>query len=371
MQKTQLPKILLVDDLEKNLLALEAALRSDEVELHKAASGHEALELLLVHEFALALIDVQMPDMDGFELAELMRGNERTRRIPIIFVTAGARDAERTFRGYETGAVDFLFKPLDTRILKHKVDVLLEMYLQRAKLEETLRMNEELLAIVTHDLRSPLASMLMVADVLSHQNTDETILKHAGRIRRISRQLLDMVNELLDLSRARLAGGIPVDRRDTDLAPLASRVVGDIASANASRVIHFEASGDLVGRWDGPRIEQVIANLVGNALTHGGPSRPVEVRLSEVGDGIEISVRNDGAIAPELLPRVFEPFHRGVGQGRKSTGLGLGLYIVEQIVLAHGGRVTVQSSSEEGTTFRVFLPKRTGNTSREIRAVAG
>ena len=195
--KSFVPKILLVDDLDKNLLALGAALREDSesaIELFTAASGHEALELLLVHDFALALIDVQMPGMDGFELAEFMRGNERTRRIPIIFVTAGARDTERTFRGYEAGAVDFLFKPLDTRILKHKVDVLLELYLQRAKLEETLRLNEELLAIVTHDLRSPLSSLLMVADVLAHQNTDESVLKHAARIRRISNQLLGMVS---------------------------------------------------------------------------------------------------------------------------------------------------------------------------------
>src|ERR1044071_870504 len=116
-------KILIVDDTPENLVVLEALLRRDGVELLGAASGAEALELLLVHEVALALVDVQMPDMDGFELAELMRGAARTKHVPIIFVTAGARTPQRIFKGYEAGAVDFLNKPIDADILRSKVDV--------------------------------------------------------------------------------------------------------------------------------------------------------------------------------------------------------------------------------------------------------
>src|SRR5882757_2404669 len=116
-------KCLLVDDLEENLLALSALLARHDVNVLTARSGSEALELLLVHEVALAFLDVQMPDMDGFELAELMRGSARTRDVPIIFVTAGAQDQHRVFKGYETGAVDFLYKPIEPRILKNKADV--------------------------------------------------------------------------------------------------------------------------------------------------------------------------------------------------------------------------------------------------------
>src|ERR1043165_4653452 len=116
-------KILLVDDTPDNLVVLEALLRRDGVELLAARSGAEALELLLVHEVALALVDVQMPDMDGFELAELMRGAERTRHVPIIFITAGIREGQHVFKGYDAGAVDFLFKPIDPSILKHKTEV--------------------------------------------------------------------------------------------------------------------------------------------------------------------------------------------------------------------------------------------------------
>src|SRR6202789_2430152 len=116
-------KCLLVDDLEENLLALSSVLVRADVEVLTARSGSEALELLLVHEVALAFLDVQMPEMDGFELAELMRGSDRTRHVPIIFVTAGVRDQYRLFKGYETGAVDFLYKPIDPHILKSKADV--------------------------------------------------------------------------------------------------------------------------------------------------------------------------------------------------------------------------------------------------------
>src|ERR1700737_2358712 len=157
----KLVKCLLVDDLEENLLALSALLRRQDVEILTGRAGAEALELLLVHEVALAFLDVQMPEMDGFELAELMRGSERTRRIPIIFVTAGARDQHRLFKGYESGAVDFLFKPIEPRILRNKADLFFQLHRQKQQLAqelhdrtETLRLNEMLTAVLSHDLRS-------------------------------------------------------------------------------------------------------------------------------------------------------------------------------------------------------------------------
>src|SRR5580692_629411 len=142
-------KCLLVDDLEENLLALSALLRREDVEILQARSAAAALELLLVHDVALAFLDVQMPEMDGFELAELMRGSDRTRHIPLIFVTAGAREQHRLFQGYESGAVDFIYKPIEPHILKNKAQVFFQLYRQRVRLAqdlkdrtETLRLNE-------------------------------------------------------------------------------------------------------------------------------------------------------------------------------------------------------------------------------------
>src|SRR5262245_37580256 len=165
------PCFLLVDDLEENLTSLEAVLRREGLKLLKARSGDEALELLLQNDVALALVDVQMPGLSGFELAEFMRGNERTRRVPIIFVTAGSADSQRRFRGYEAGAVDFIQKPIEPDVLRSKAEVFLELYLQRQQitaqrdelaasseaLREADRRKDEFLATLAHELRNPLA----------------------------------------------------------------------------------------------------------------------------------------------------------------------------------------------------------------------
>ena len=151
-------KILAVDDIEENLTALEALLKRDDVEIVKARSGMQALELLLVEDVALALLDVQMPGMDGFELAELMRGTERTRRVPIVFLTAVGTDERRRFRGYESGAVDYLFKPVDPDILRHKVAIFVELFQQRQELARERDQHASALArLQAHGDNSPLA----------------------------------------------------------------------------------------------------------------------------------------------------------------------------------------------------------------------
>ncbi|EQA98510.1 response regulator [Sphingobium baderi] len=158
-------KVLAVDDVAENLAALEALLKRDGLELLKARSGMEALELLLVHDVALALLDVQMPGMDGFELAELMRGTERTRRVPIIFLTAVATDERRRFRGYETGAVDYLLKPVDPQIVRNKVDIFVELFRQRLELARQRDEHAAALARLTaHGDNSPLALVELDAE---------------------------------------------------------------------------------------------------------------------------------------------------------------------------------------------------------------
>src|ERR1700760_4785157 len=182
-------KCLLVDDLKENLLALSALLAHDDVELLTARSGAEALELLLIHDVALAFLDVQMPDMDGFELAELMRGSERTRHIPLIFVTAGMREQQRVFRGYDAGAVDFIYKPIEPHILRNKAEVFFQLYRQRQQLAqelrertETLRLNEMFSALLAHDLRSPLSAILASAHLLQRRSAEKAAQEGAARI---------------------------------------------------------------------------------------------------------------------------------------------------------------------------------------------
>ena len=354
-------KLLLVDDTAENLVALDALLRRDGVELLKARSGPQALELLLVHEVALAILDVQMPDMNGFELAELMRGAERTRHIPIIFLTAGARDPHRVFKGYEAGAVDFLFKPIDPHILKSKTEAFLELHRHKAELARNLQMNEMFVGILGHDLRTPLSSIMTGAQLLQRQVGDPAQLKTLGRMLSSAGRMRDMIDQLLDLTRARLAdgSGMVAEREPVDVAELVTRAVDELHPTAADRRLAVTVEAD--GRCDGDatRLLQVFSNLLSNAIHHGTPGTPIVVTV-DGGDGdpgeVRVVVRNEGAIPPELLPRIFDPF-RGGRTPTRSRGLGLGLFITQQLVEAHGGRITVESSAAAGTAFTVTLPR--------------
>jgi signal transduction histidine kinase len=357
-------KCLLVDDLEENLLALSALLAGPDVEILTARSGSEALELLLVHEVALALLDVQMPDMDGFELAELLRGSERTRHIPLIFVTAGGREQHRRFKGYEAGAVDFIYKPLEPHILKNKAEVFFELYRQRQALSaelndrtETLRLNEMFSALLAHDLRSPLSAMLASARLLQRRTQDPAALEAAARIVSSGNRMARMIEDMLDLARARLGGGIIVKREPVDFRALVERSLREHQTAAPERQIEASWVGKFAGFWDPARITQVASNLIGNAIKHGTQERAIQVRL----DGSERShvtlvVRNGGTIPPEILPHLFDPFRGGQRHSGRGDGLGLGLYIVSQIVQAHDGRVEVKTGDGE-TAFYVQLPR--------------
>ena len=178
---------------------------------------------MLAHDVALAFLDVQMPEMDGFELAELIRGSERTRHVPLIFVTAGGRDERRMFKGYESGAVDFLYKPIEPHILRNKAEVFFQLYRQRQQLArelqertETLRLSEMFTAVLGHDLRNPLSAILTSARLLEHEANPPEVRQIGTRVSSSARRMSRMIEELVDLARARLAGGIPIDCRDAD-----------------------------------------------------------------------------------------------------------------------------------------------------------
>ncbi|MEY4514202.1 MAG: hypothetical protein RLZZ450_6324, partial [Pseudomonadota bacterium] len=470
------------------LLALDALLRRPDLELLKAQSGTEALELLLVHDVALALIDVQMPELDGFELAELMRGSERTCRVPIIFVTAGAREAHRIFQGYDAGAVDFLFKPIDQHILRHKVDTFVELHRQRQQLasqmeiiraneelkrrilESTqdlmvvidlegtvrsltrqgreqlssatgapaiawsalwadaaeatrclgaaqqgepcrfqsrgqrlldltscdwdvvvspmrdargrvdrllavardvtelrrlndelsanLRLNETFVAAVGHDLRTPLNNVVMSAELLLSQASEPSQTRIIERLRSSAGRMSKMIDELFDLARARLSGGIPVHlQSDVDLTPVAEKIVAELATGERGKALEVTRVGDTRGRFDPDRLGQVLSNLLGNALRHGQSEGGVLLSLDgSAAHEIVLAVTNRGQIPSDVLSCLFEPFRRGQTRTGNVEGLGLGLFIVQQIVLAHQGRIAAESN-DGITTFRVVLPR--------------
>ncbi|MFK8331485.1 ATP-binding protein [Pseudomonas sp. BJa5] len=385
-------KLLIVDDLPENLLALAALVKGSDREVHQARSADQALSLLLEHDFALAIVDVQMPGMNGFELAELMRGMERTKSIPIVFVSAAGRELNYAFKGYESGAVDFLQKPLDNHAVKSKVAVFVDLFRQRKaldqqlqalersraeqelllarlqvarqELEHAVRMRDDFMSIVSHEVRTPLNGLILETQLrkrhLDRDNADAfTLDKLRAMVERDERQinsLIRLVEDMLDVSRIR-TGKLSIRPGQFDLSQLVAGLVENFAAqaAAADSPIGFCAESALEGVWDEFRIEQVVANLMTNALRYGR-GKPIQVRTFALHDMACVEVRDQGiGISAQDQQRIFQQFER-VTSAPGSAGLGLGLYIAEQIVLAHGGSLGVNSAEGQGATFTMRLP---------------
>jgi signal transduction histidine kinase len=356
--------VLVVDDIEQNRIAMQALLGRPGVVVLSAASGAQALELLLVHDVALALVDVQMPEMDGFALAELMRGAERTRGVPIIFLTAGPQDAQRSFRGYEAGAVDFLWKPVEPHAIRSKVAVFVELHRQRrqlrdglAQLQRSLALNDTMAAVLSHDLRTPLSAIAMSAELILRTTGEDATLRAATRIKSSSARMAAMITQLLDFSRIR-SGSLRIEPRPAQLGEICRAAVAELRQARPDARIELHCEGDLAATLDVDRVMQVVSNLASNALQHGTPDRPVQV-AAEGTDAATLRLRvvNAGALPDDARQRLFEPF-RPSQSG--ATGLGLGLYIVDHFVRAHGGTVDGRATADGHTVFEVTLPRQPG-----------
>jgi signal transduction histidine kinase len=392
MQAEHPTKLLIVDDLPENLQALNAILRGAGREIFQAASGEEAL--LLVHDdIALALLDVQMPEMDGFELAELMRGTDKTRQIPIVFVTAAGKELNYSFKGYEAGAVDVLYKPLDARAVQSKVNVFVALYEQREEtrrqlaalelsrreqeatlaelsaaqeqLQRALRMRDEFMSMVSHEMRTPLNTLYLESQLrkiqLERGNmaffSAEQLQRMVARDDRQIQSIIRLIDDMLDVSRMR-SGKLSLRPSWVELSGLLRRVVGDLTpqAGIGGNSINLRADTPVSGWWDEFRIEQIVVNLLTNALRYGAKEQ-VEVLLSMDAGQVRVDVSDRGAgIAPADQERIFEPYERGVHAGAPA-GLGLGLYISRQLAEVHGGSLTLRSVPGQGTTFSLMLPR--------------
>ncbi len=228
-------------------------------------------------------------------------------------------------------------------------------------LVEELVFKDRMMGILGHDLRNPLTAVKMAAHVLNRRNdlADES-RKNVLAITHAADRMAEMIETLLDITRARHMVKVPITRRPCNLGTIASDVVAETKIAWPSRSIELEKQGDLRGDWDAARLAQVISNLVGNGINHGDPVTPVQVLLSGKDENVLLVVHNKGPIiSPEKIPGIFEPFRRGVSDSGSSIeqGLGLGLYIVKQIILSHEGTIDVESTQAKGTTFTISLPR--------------
>ena len=410
--------ILVVDDRDENLMAVEAVLNDPMYRLVRARSGREALREVLEQDFALILLDVVMPGVDGYETATLIRERPRSRQTPIIFLTANDWGAQHVFRGYTVGAVDYLVKPVPADVLRSKVAVFVELFnrqealrvgqeeLERtirertrelaetnvalsAEIEERVkiekervqllkreqaarleaeranRLKDEFLATLSHELRTPLNAIMGWAHVLGQSSHDrDTVQRAAAVIRQNAGSQSQLIDDILDVSRI-VGGRLVLDTQLVNLHKVIDDAIDSLMPAAAAKAIHVKRDLDreinVIGDRD--RLQQIVWNLVSNAFKFTPKGGHVEVRLVEVEGDAQIEVADSGiGISAEFLPFVFDRFRQAdSSMSRRHSGLGLGMAIVRHLVELHGGTVSVESGGEnQGTTFRLRLAAHTG-----------
>lgn len=347
-------KVLVVDDTPANLLAVTALLEPLGHEIVEASSGAEALAHVAREDFALVLLDMMMPGMDGLETLSRMNSLPGMNQTAVILLTAYDLNLRQIEQVYALGAVDYVPKPVAPEVLRGKVAAFVSLYRRGQELRRrgaALAAKDRLIAILAHDLRGPLTTIIAGAQVLLRPKIEGSAAGIARRVARAAERMDGMIRDLLDYARTG-TGAMPVEPVAMDVGSLCRELSEDLQLANPDARIEIALIGNLQGEWDRARLYQALLNLVGNALRHGAGTVAIQVRRTE--DTIDVTVRNEGAPIPdELLPIIFDPFQRGEERG---SGLGLGLYIVREIARAHGGDVSVVSSSHQGTTFTLCLP---------------
>ncbi len=412
------PRVLAVDDRYENLVAVENVLGGMNLEIVKANSGEEALAQVMRSRFALVLLDVQMPGMDGFETATLLRSHQSSRTIPIIFVTAISKDDDYAFRGYETGAVDFLFKPIDPTILRGKVSVFLDLFQQQITLEHEIkhrrqiedelraartaaesanRAKSEFLANMSHELRTPMNSIIGFtrrAIKRADPSTDQQCVDALEIVDRNAHQLLSLINDILDMSKIE-SGRIDLHKTQFEAVAEIETVVQQLEALTDNQPISLISEfpdGEILVHADKTKFGQICRNLISNAIKYTDEGT-VTIRVSrvaatsddsgELGDGpadgtaqfagrqqsaepehgrnrqcLRIEVEDTGIGIKETdRVRLFDRFSQlDSATTRRAGGTGLGLYITATYVRLHHGTIDVEGEFGKGSRFTVELP---------------
>ena len=389
--------ILVVDDNQTNLIAIEAALSPLGRKLVLAHSGVEALGRLLEQDFALIILDVAMPGMDGFETAKLVRTRERNRATPIIFITGLSWEHDAVLRGYELGAFDFLMKPIRPEVLRAKATVFVqlqertielaikaeelhqaqtrayerELLAQRRRFEaevmerqmqqlaETDRRKDEFLAILAHELRNPLQPLQTAVEVLEHDPDKPVPLRIRKIVQRQVQHITRLVDDLLDVSRF-TAGKLELRREPVDLDAIVEEALASCQTAITARGHRIDVrahNAPALVNGDPVRLVQCVCNLLNNAAKYTEPGGALVVDLgADQGMGYVRVTDNGRGIPADLLPKIFDMFVQERVTPDGAGGLGLGLGLVKRLVELHGGTVSATSEGKgKGATFEIRL----------------
>jgi len=364
------PKILIVDDKPENLVALEIVLRDMDVELVKAGSGNEALKATLHHDFALALLDIQMPEMDGYELAGILREEDKTNRLPFIFISAVYTDNLNVFKGYEKGAFSFITKPFQPEILINKVKFFVEKHQQEIELfdlnESLAKKNEELQFInkeletfsysVSHDLRAPLRALdgysRIITEDYAHLLDDEG-KRLLANIQFNAKRMGTLVDDLLLFSRL---GKKEVQKHSVDMNEIVATVLKEM-NASTPHKANIKVNSLHPANADRSLFNQVWVNLISNAIKYSGKKEKPEVEISSTQTEKETTycIRDNGVgFNIAYVSKLFGVFQR-LHDPNEFEGIGIGLAFVHRIISKHGGKVWAEAKVNEGATFYFTL----------------
>ena len=374
-------KLLIVDDKPENIVALEALLKRDEIELISTTSPNEALRICWEQDIAIALVDVQMPEMDGFELVEILKNNPRTREMLVLFVTAISTETKYAVKGLAAGAVDYLYKPLDPYITSAKVDSFVQLVRTQRELkhknqelesyqkelikakndaEQGKRAKESFLANMSHEIRTPINGILGLVHVLQNSLLDEDQKKVVDLLKVSSESLLGVINDILDISKIE-AGKFKIVRAETNIANLIKSVVGLLQFKADEKGIDLQVSVDedvpQLVMADSLRLNQILLNLLSNAIkfTEKGYVSLSVKTLTSKGNlaRLQFIVKDTGIGIPrERQDSIFETFEQAEEDtGHRYGGTGLGLSIVKKLAELKGGEIAVESEEGVGSSF--------------------
>ena len=344
--------ILVVDDSQTNLLAFRSLLEPLGHEIVVASSGHEAIECARRQDFAVILLDLMMPTLDGMGTLLRLRELEYAAHTPVIFLTAYDPARPTMEEAYALGALDFITKPVPVELLRAKVSAFASFQLQRRELARTaaaLQAKDRQIQVLAHDLRNPISLIQLAAHSLERGAQDQS--GHAKRILRATGRMQWLVENLLQFARAAVREVVPIRVR-FDLSALCLAILEDMQTLYPTVVFHHELTSGMEGCWDRQQLEQAIGNLLSNAARYGRGEVSIGLVCDEQVATLTISNKSD-VIPPDRMEKLFAPFVRG---STERGGVGLGLYIVKQVALAHGGEV-VGHSDEAGTRFSLSLPR--------------